>query len=91
MPKFGVLKSIGHNMAASLASGVGLPVGYVATDVFADTDSDSSHGIGLRLARTLAESAGGRLDLLDTPTTTFRHTLPAALDTAPDPRVASAE
>lgn len=62
-----------------------------ATDVFADTDSDSSHGIGLRLARTLAESAGGRLDLLDTPTTTFRHTLPAALDTAPDPRVASAE
>ena len=36
MPKFGVLKSIGHNMAASLASGVGLPVGYVTTDVFAE-------------------------------------------------------
>lgn len=36
MVKFGVLKSLGHNMAASLASGVGLPIGHVATDVFAE-------------------------------------------------------
>lgn len=61
-----------------------------ATDAFADTDSDSAHGIGLRLARTLAESADGELDLLDTPTTTFRLTFPAALDTAPGPQVSDA-
>jgi signal transduction histidine kinase len=46
-------------------------------DPFADTGSDSSHGIGLRLARTLAESSQGRLELLTTENTTFRLTLPA--------------
>jgi signal transduction histidine kinase len=45
-------------------------------DPFADTGSDSSHGIGLRLARTLAESSQGRLELLPAGTTTFRLTLP---------------
>lgn len=53
-----------------------------AADVFADADSDSSHGIGLRLARTLAELADGDLALLDDGTTVFRLTLPAAGDTA---------
>jgi signal transduction histidine kinase len=46
-------------------------------DPFADIGSDSTHGIGLRLARTLAESAQGRLELVDTENTTFRLTLPA--------------
>lgn len=46
-------------------------------DTFADRGTDSSHGIGLRLARSLAESTGGSLALLDTPTTTFRLTVPA--------------
>lgn len=41
-------------------------------DAFADTGAESSHGIGLRLARSLAESSGGRLVLLPTPTTIFR-------------------
>jgi signal transduction histidine kinase len=45
-------------------------------DPFADAGSDSSHGIGLRLARTLAESSKGRLDLLATENTTFRLTVP---------------
>jgi signal transduction histidine kinase len=45
-------------------------------DPFADTGSDSSHGIGLRLARTLAESAHGRLELLTNENTTFRLTVP---------------
>ncbi|MAT04883.1 MAG: hypothetical protein CL424_07560 [Acidimicrobiaceae bacterium] len=55
-----------------------------AADVFADVDNDSSHGIGLRLARTLVESAAGELTLLDSPTTTFRLTLPAVLETRPN-------
>ncbi len=46
-------------------------------DPFAETGSDSSHGIGLRLARSLAESAKATLELLPTPTTTFRLKLPA--------------
>ena len=45
-------------------------------DPFADTGSDSTHGIGLRLARTLAESSQGRLELLDREKTTFRLTVP---------------
>ena len=45
-------------------------------DPFADTGSDSAHGIGLRLARTLAESSQGRLELVDTEHTTFRLTVP---------------
>jgi signal transduction histidine kinase len=45
-------------------------------DVFAEGSGDRGHGIGLRLARTLAESVGGSLTLLDTATTTFRLALP---------------
>jgi signal transduction histidine kinase len=45
-------------------------------DPFAEHGAESSHGIGLRLARALAESSGGRLELLDSPTTTFRLSLP---------------
>jgi signal transduction histidine kinase len=45
-------------------------------DPFADTGSDSTHGIGLRLARTLAESSHGRLELLAAENTTFRLTVP---------------
>ena len=52
-------------------------------DVFADTDTDSPHGIGLRLARTLVESAHGRLALTDAATTTFRISLPVPIDGAP--------
>lgn len=47
-------------------------------DVFADSGSDSSHGIGLRLARSLAESSQGRLELLPTQYTTFRLLIPTA-------------
>lgn len=43
-----------------------------AVDAFADAGAESSHGIGLRLARSLAESSGGRLVLLPGSTTTFR-------------------
>ena len=52
-------------------------------DVFADADNDSAHGIGLRLARTLVESAHGRLELADTATTRFRLTLPIPITTRP--------
>jgi hypothetical protein len=36
--KHGDLRSIGHNLADSLASGLGLPIGFVPTSVFADAD-----------------------------------------------------
>ncbi|MEZ5830792.1 MAG: hypothetical protein R3D05_06395 [Dongiaceae bacterium] len=39
--KFGVLKSIGHNVADSLASGVGLMIGIQFTDIFAETAAGS--------------------------------------------------
>lgn len=47
-------------------------------DTFAERGADSSHGIGLRLARSLAESTRGSLTLLDGATTTFRLTVPVA-------------
>ena len=34
--KFGVLKSVGHNIADSLASGIGLMIGVYEMDVFAE-------------------------------------------------------
>ncbi|MET0146461.1 MAG: HAMP domain-containing sensor histidine kinase [Ilumatobacteraceae bacterium] len=45
-------------------------------DPFSERRADSGHGIGLRLARTLAESEGGHLSLLDEDPTVFRLTLP---------------
>ncbi len=45
-------------------------------DPFSEQRGASSHGIGLRLARTLAETQGGRLTLLERPTTVFRLTVP---------------
>jgi signal transduction histidine kinase len=45
-------------------------------DPFAETGSDSAHGIGLRLARSLAESSQGGLALVERENTTFRLTLP---------------
>jgi signal transduction histidine kinase len=45
-------------------------------DPFAEAGDDASHGIGLRLARSLAEALGGTLELLERPTTAFRLTLP---------------
>lgn len=47
-----------------------------AADPFADGRVDTSHGIGLRLARTLAESEGGQLRLLEVAPTVFRLSLP---------------
>ena len=46
------------------------------TDPFGEQRSDSGHGIGLRLARTLAELAAGTLGLASTSPTVFRLTLP---------------
>jgi hypothetical protein len=37
--KFGTLKSIGHNVADSLASGVGLMIGVYEMDVFGEVTS----------------------------------------------------
>jgi len=53
-----------------------------SADPFSDGRADTSHGIGLRLARTLAESEGGELRLLDVAPTVFRLSLPAPVETA---------
>jgi signal transduction histidine kinase len=50
----------------------------VDADPFSDRRTESRHGIGLRLARTLAESQGGELGLDERPTTVFRLVLPDA-------------
>ncbi len=52
--------------------------GSVGPDVdpFTARPADSGRGIGLRLARTLAESSGGRLDLQASSPTQFRLRLP---------------
>ncbi len=52
------------------------------SDLFSESRRAASHGIGLRLARTLAESAGGSLAVVEAPTTVFRLTLPAGDDGA---------
>jgi signal transduction histidine kinase len=52
-------------------------------DEFSEQRSDTGHGIGLRLARTLAESAGGELILCSPAPTTFALRLPAAIEDLP--------
>ena len=53
----------------------------VDADPFSDRRTETRHGIGLRLARTLAESQGGELGLVERPTTVFRLVLPDAGET----------
>jgi signal transduction histidine kinase len=69
-----VVRTIGASVAVDVADEGPAPRDR---DPFADTGSDSSHGIGLRLARTLAESSHGRLELVASENTTFRLTVPA--------------
>jgi signal transduction histidine kinase len=71
--------SDGREAAVDVADDGERPIGR---DVFAERSTDPAHGIGLRLARTLAESIGGSLVLRDIARTTFRLTVPIAADDA---------
>jgi hypothetical protein len=42
--KFDQLRSIGHNIADSLASGIGLPIGLYQTDVFGEARRQTGQG-----------------------------------------------
>jgi len=55
-----------------------------SADPFSERRIDTSHGIGLRLARTLAESAGGELSVVPGPRTLFRLSAPATPATTSD-------
>jgi signal transduction histidine kinase len=52
-------------------------------DAFSEVRSDTGHGIGLRLARTLAESAGGALTLRSAAPTSFALELPTVNEDLP--------
>lgn len=64
--KFGELKSIGHNIAHSLASGIGLMIGIYQMDIFAEAASSpegyvevdflSGTSTGGRISETLAKA-----------------------------------
>ncbi|MBD8898655.1 hypothetical protein [Rhodanobacter sp. DHG33] len=54
--KLGALKSVGHNVAHSLASGVGFLIGVYGTDVFAEAAADEP---GFIVIDFLAATASG--------------------------------
>jgi signal transduction histidine kinase len=67
--------------------GPGVPTNRVATLFTRPSDHRAAHGRGLALARRLAESDGGRLELVQPSPAVFRLTLvPAGLHQGPDPR-----
>jgi signal transduction histidine kinase len=67
--------------------GPGIPPNRVATLFTRPTDHRAAHGRGLALARRLAESDGGRLELVQPSPALFRLTLvPAGLHQGSDPR-----
>ena len=61
--------------------GAGIPAKKVATLFDRQTDHRAAHGRGLALARRLAESDGGRLELVRAEPATFRLTMPPLAET----------
>lgn len=55
--KIGQLKSIGHNIADSLASGIGLMIGVYDTDVFAEAASTEAGSVSVNFVN--GEVGGG--------------------------------
>ena len=68
------LRTRGDRVEVDVADEGSMPAN---ADPFSEQRIDTSHGIGLRLARTLAESAGGELTIVPGPRTVFRLSLPA--------------
>ena len=60
--KFGDMRSVGHNIADSLASGIGLPIGIYMSDVFGDAERAPGGGIAVDfLTGTCSEGASAAL------------------------------
>src|SRR6185295_16643444 len=57
--KFGSLKSVGHNIADSLASGVGLMVGVYEVDIFAEALASPERFIDVDFLS--GETSGGKV------------------------------
>jgi hypothetical protein len=74
--KLGVLKSLGHNMADSLASGIGLMIGYYAMDVFGEASGEPE---GFVVVDLLAGTATG-----DTISADFRKAVACYRDALPN-------
>jgi signal transduction histidine kinase len=68
------LRDRGDRVEVDVADDGSIPAN---ADPFSEQRIDTSHGIGLRLARTLAESAGGELSVVPGPRTVFRLSAPA--------------
>lgn len=61
--KFGELRSIGHNIADSLASGIGLPIGVYMYNVFEEAQRTASGAITVDFLRGVPLNAGASDDL----------------------------
>jgi hypothetical protein len=74
--KLGILKSLGHNIADSLASDIGLMIGHYAMDVFAEASGEPE---GFVVVNFLAGTASGNSISAD-----FRKAVAAYRDALPD-------
>ena len=62
--RFVALKSVGHNLADSLASGMGMMIGYVSMEVFEEASASSEGYIEVDFLRGTASGSPASRELL---------------------------